>query len=95
MQAASNPNLRRQVQVSELEVQAANLSGLDARAAALLDEQLTAMLTKIDAVDTLGRPTLRAVSGLIRTAPSGREFTSSTGLTFMCCCALTRRRGKS
>lgn len=84
MQVTPTPNLHRQVQVSELEVQASNLSGLDARAAVLLDEQLTAMLTKIDAVDTLGRPNLRAVSG--HNARSTRPSVYPGGkLTFLCC----------
>lgn len=54
-----------QVQVSELELQASKLAEQDMRAAEILDEQLTAMLTKIDGVETLGRPNLRAVRILL------------------------------
>jgi len=53
------------VQVSELELQASKLAEQDMRAAEILDEQLTAMLTKIDGVETLGRPNLRAVRILV------------------------------
>ena len=66
--------------MAELEMQAAN-GGLDERAAMILDEQLTAMLTKIDAVDTLGRPNLRAVGGEQFTQPKyiSLERRSNTG----------------